>query len=456
MLRKMVFLLLGLLCLTPFTANAQESEPPPSNAWRATYWNNPSQAGFWRATQIESEDLDRDWGDGAPLDSLNSNYWSAQWERTVQLTTGTYRFTATADNGVRVWVDDTLVVDAWGSQWNQSSGLFFGDIVVDAGSHVLRVDYYDAAGPASLQVAWDLYVGPPVSVEGWMAEYFNNTTLSGDPVLYRDEADISLVLQAQSPQTGVVLADNFSVRWSRTLDLPAGIYEFSMRVDDGGRLFVDGEILLDGWRDQGPTTYTARIEHPDGPLDVVMEYYERTGYVVAELTWARIDDLPSAALPQAPTATVAADDIDDQTPTEAAIIVDNTGEAFVSGGAQERWRISTSGYGDGFLSAANLLSGQTDYVWARWQPTLQPGRYEVFVFVPRAERATREARYWIVANGRYTLRLIDQAAGGGRWVPLGIYTFAGSGSEYVTLANISGEEADSTRVLWDALRWEPR
>ena len=154
-------------------------------------------------------ELNQDRGDEAPVDSLNSDYWSARWERTIQLTTGTYRFTATADNGVRVWVDDTLVVDAWSSQWNQSSGLFFGDIVVDAGSHVLRVDYYDAAGPASLQLDWELYVGPPVAVEGWLAEYFNNTTLSGDPVLYHDEADIALVLQARSPQTGVVLADNF-------------------------------------------------------------------------------------------------------------------------------------------------------------------------------------------------------------------------------------------------------
>ena len=229
-----------------------------------------------------------------------------------------------------------------------------------------------------------------------------------------------------------------------------------MRVDDGGRLLVNGDVLLDGWRDQGPTTYTAQIEHPDGPLDVVMEYYERTGYVVAELTWERIGDLPSTELPKSSTAAAAGSDIDDQTPTEAALIIDNNNEAFIRGGAEEQWRTSTSGYGDGFLSAANLRTGQTDYVWARWQPTLQPGRYEVFVFVPRAERATRKRAIWIVANGRYTLRLVDQAASGGRWVPLGIYTFAGSGSEYVTLANISGEEAESRRILWDALRWEPR
>ena len=459
MFHKTLILLLGLLCLLPVAAHAQTQEPPPSNAWRATYWNNPSLAGFSRVQQTESEDLDRDWANAAPVDGINPDYWSARWERTIQLRAATYRFTALADNGVRVWVNDTLVVNGWQSQWNQTANLFFGDIVLEAGSHVVRVEYYDSTGPASLQVTWEPYVGPPTTVNGWLAEYFNNATLSGTPAFYRDEAEIALNLQARSPQPGVIGVDNFSVRWTRRLALPPGIYAFTMRVDDGGRLQIDGELVLDGWRDQGPTNFVARIDHAGGPIDVVMEYYERTGFALAELTWERVGDLPSVepASPSpapSPAPTLTAEE--EQTPSDQAIILDDGDEGFSRGGADNLWRPATSGYADDFLVAANLRSGQGDYVWARWQPDPDPGRYEIFVFVPRAERATQEARYWVAANGRYTLRIVDQQRNVGRWVPLGVFTFGGVSNEYITLSNITGEDTESTRVLWDALRLEPR
>ncbi|MBX2997234.1 MAG: hypothetical protein KF893_01895 [Caldilineaceae bacterium] len=451
-MRRTIAIILSLLILSLPHATAQaQDDPLPDNAWRATYWNNPSLAGFWRLQQVETEPLDRDWGDGSPSERINNDYWSARWERMIRVAPGNYRFTATVNNGVRVWVDGTLVIDEWTSQWQRNGGTFVGDIYLDASPHRLRVDYFDTDGPALIQLNWEPYTGPPPVIEGWMAEYFNNMNLTGDPVAVRDEAEIRMNLGPGSPMTGTVNADNFSVRWTRELDLPAGNVEFSMRVDDGGRLFVDGERIIDAWRPQGPTTYTATVQHEGGALEVIMEYFERTGFAVAELRW-NVAEQPVAAPLPTPTPLPSSANL----PSSQAIVVDNGGAGFVRGGPEDRWRSATNGENGGFLWTPNHATSESNYNWARWFPDVSPNRYEVFAYIPRAERASTRARYWIVHSGQYTLRVINQASNAGNWISLGIYTFDGGDNEYISLADVTGEATDATRVLWDAMRWEVR
>jgi hypothetical protein len=448
---RLVTVFVFLALLVPLSAAQAQEDPPPSDGWRATYWNNPSLAGFWRLQQVETEPLDRDWGEGSPSERINTNYWSARWERMIRVQPGNYRFTATVDNGIRVWVDETLVIDEWASRWRRGGSDFVGDIFLDGGPHLLRVEFFDTDGPASIQLDWEPYTGPPPVIEGWMAEYFNNVNLSGNPVAVRDEAEIRMNLGPASPLTGTVNVDNFSVRWTRELDLPAGEIEFSMRVDDGGRLFVDGERVIDAWRPQGPTTYTATVTHVGGALDVIMEYFERTGYAVAELRWT-VDEQSEATQDADPTPSLLTDD----PPSSEAILVDDGDPGFVFRGPESRWRSATSGHEGDFQWTFNHDSSQSDYNWARWFPELSPGRYEVFAFIPRAEQASRQARYWVVHSGQYTLRVINQANNVGNWVSLGIYTFDGDGNENISLASVTGEADDSTRVLWDAVRWDLR
>ena len=59
-----------------------------------------------------------------------------------------------------------------------------------------------------------------------------------------------------------------------------------MRADDGARLFLDGALVIDGWRDQAPTTYTATRTVTAGAHEVKIEYYERTGDAVIQASWA--------------------------------------------------------------------------------------------------------------------------------------------------------------------------
>jgi hypothetical protein len=124
-----------------------------------------------------------------------------------------------------------------------------------------------------------------VVLSGWKGEYFNNKSLSGAPALVRNDPEINFGWGTGSPAPGQVDSDNFSVRWSRDLDLPAGNYRFTIKVDDGARLFVNGHTLIDAWRDQPETSYSGDIYLPGGPTTVQMEYYENGGNAVARLRW---------------------------------------------------------------------------------------------------------------------------------------------------------------------------
>ena len=68
----------------------------------------------------------------------------------------------------------------------------------------------------------------------WQAQYFANRNLSGTPALTRADATIDFDWGIASPHPSIPI-DNFSARWSRTLNLEAGTYRFSTYPDDGVR-----------------------------------------------------------------------------------------------------------------------------------------------------------------------------------------------------------------------------
>ena len=107
--------------------------------------------------------------------------------------------------------------------------------------------------PLSGSAAWAQ--GPSVqhSDPFWQASYWNNTSLSGSPVLQRSESNLDYNWGMGSPGPGVY-ADGFSTRWTRYLDLEAGTYRFTATSDDGLRLYVDGSLLINEWYDHAAKT----------------------------------------------------------------------------------------------------------------------------------------------------------------------------------------------------------
>ncbi|MDB4126292.1 C25 family cysteine peptidase, partial [Candidatus Marinimicrobia bacterium] len=107
----------------------------------------------------------------------------------------------------------------------------------------------------------------------------------GDLVLTRDDNLIDFNWGNGSPDAAVP-NDDFQVRWTTTLDIEnAGLYSFRSNTDDGVRLYIDNELIIEQWIDQGPTSAYGSINLTEGSHECVMEYFENGGGANASLYW---------------------------------------------------------------------------------------------------------------------------------------------------------------------------
>ncbi|WP_420643597.1 PA14 domain-containing protein [Candidatus Leptofilum sp.] len=259
-----------------------------ATSWTAKYYNNRDLSGTPVITVSETN-LDHDWGTGSPNNAINVDNFSAEWTRNLYFAPGNYRFIASMDDGMRVFVDNNPIIDVW---YDSQAHTVTADIYLNGGHHDIRVEYYEAGGNALARVNWALVSGGSAL---WRGDYYNNTSLSGAPVLSRDEAQINYNWSG-SPGSSVN-ADLFSVRWTSNLSLDAGVYRFTVTADDGVRLWVNNQLIIDQWREQPATSFTADISVADGFVPVKMEYYENGGTAVAALTWAKISGVTTPAPP---------------------------------------------------------------------------------------------------------------------------------------------------------------
>jgi uncharacterized protein YraI len=277
--RTILFVILALA----FLAGASGVGPAHADGpWTAKYWNNVDLSGTPALERTEAE-INYNWGTGSPGPGVNAAPFSALWTRTINVSGGTYRFSATADDGVRVWVDNTLIIDEWR---DQIATTFVRDLQLMPGEHHLKMVYYNRSGQAVARLSW-----PKIADMGltWRAEYYNNLTFSGSPVLVRDEPSIDYDWGAGSPSWNVVASDNFTARWTANLSLAAGRYRFTTRTDDGVRLWVNGALIIDRWFDQGAADFSAEVNLPGGTVPIRMEYYEGSGGAEAHMSFVRLN-----------------------------------------------------------------------------------------------------------------------------------------------------------------------
>ncbi|RIK44385.1 MAG: hypothetical protein DCC55_02790 [Chloroflexi bacterium] len=258
-------------------------------AWQGAYWNNREMSG--EPALVRSDpNLDFDWGGGSPDPAIRADQFSARWTRYLYLEAGLYRFAVTSDDGVRVFVNDRQIIDGWSDHPAQT---FSADLPLATGHHLVRVEYYENADRALIRFNWERVSGGGETIQNWRGEYFNNRDLSGAPVFVRDDAEINFDWGTGSPAPSVVNSDNFSTRWTRTLNLPAGNYRFRLTVDDGARLWVNNALIIDQWREQGVTTYTSDIYLPGGNTPIRLEYFDYVGGAIVRLNWERTDGQPT-------------------------------------------------------------------------------------------------------------------------------------------------------------------
>jgi hypothetical protein len=344
----------------------------PIGQYFAEYFNNISLSGSPTFTACQSS-ISNNWGSGGPGNGVGNDNFSVRWTGTFSFNAASYVFTARSDDGVRVWLDGGLMIDAWR---DQAPTTYQATRTLTAGDHLIKVEYYEKGGGAVAEFSWNENINPlpllttlspsrvtpgsptfNLTVNGsnfvsgsqvrwngsdrtttfvsstqlrasipaedvaaggtaqitafspapgggasnalnlsiappptscptgqYLAEYFNNISLSGSPTFTACETVINYNWGSGGPGNGLA-NDNFSVRWTGTFSFNAASYTFTARADDGIRVWLDGNSIIDAWRDQAPTTYQATRTLTAGDHAVKVEYYEKGGGAVAQVSW---------------------------------------------------------------------------------------------------------------------------------------------------------------------------
>ena len=103
--------------------------------------------GTGRATSI-----DFNWGRRNIFGGVKSEKMSIRWTGLVRApVTGDYAFSTYSSDGVRVWLDEKIIIDDWGEH---SLTRDDGTSRLRAGFHRLQVDYFTTNGAAEIHLLW--------------------------------------------------------------------------------------------------------------------------------------------------------------------------------------------------------------------------------------------------------------------------------------------------------------
>lgn len=136
---------------------------------------------------------------------------------------------------------------------------------------------------------------PTAATDAFTGCYYGNVNLSGSPAFVRTDKKIDFYWGNRSPDSSLP-ALNFSARWQGYFAFAQGTYTFTALASDGVRLYIDGNLVIDRWRDQAPFIYRATRTLSQGSHLIVMEYYEQTGGATAQLSWQNNSPVTQAPL----------------------------------------------------------------------------------------------------------------------------------------------------------------
>jgi len=279
--------------------------------WRGDYFANMTLSG---APTFSRNDvtIDFNWQDGAPTKKFPRDDFSARWTRGWPFEAGYYRFVITVDDGARLFIDNTLIVDEWRDGGKRE---IIREVKLSGGEHTLRLEYYEHQGDALIQLRWEkINLPTPIVVDtatpttdhfpDWRGEYWTNDHLDGQPKIKRNDEEINFNWGKGSPASEIP-TNNFSAIWTRNITFKAGIYRFYVSADDGVRVYLDNERVINEWQvNNGNDVYYAET-YLEGQHKVKIDYFEDEGEAAI---WFKIDRIgqPTATPTNTPIPTATA------------------------------------------------------------------------------------------------------------------------------------------------------
>ncbi|MBW4437252.1 MAG: SH3 domain-containing protein [Pleurocapsa minor GSE-CHR-MK-17-07R] len=158
-IQVVILLVLALLSTSVFMAQADFG-----TGWTAEYFANANLQPPAVFQQGEPNGVNLNWGFGSPNPAVPIDNFSARFTSTQIFNQGTYEFVVTSDDGIRVFIDNVLVLDKFIGR-PQTTDRF--QIALTAGAHNLVVEYFESIDTALVQVQWFQIAGAtPTAIIG--------------------------------------------------------------------------------------------------------------------------------------------------------------------------------------------------------------------------------------------------------------------------------------------------
>ena len=150
--------------VTPQPGSTTPSGVPDisANAYTAKYFNNTSLSGTPVLTVVEAAPLEKKWGLSSPGTGVNADQFSASFDGNFNFEAATYRFITVVDDGMKLFIDGHSVKEVWK---DQPASSYIVDLVMTAGTHHIRLEYYDGQESASVTLRWLKLLSPGTALE---------------------------------------------------------------------------------------------------------------------------------------------------------------------------------------------------------------------------------------------------------------------------------------------------
>ncbi len=269
------------------------------NGLKGEYFDNVDFTNL-KLTRTDST-VNFSWGNASPDQLIGADTFSVRWTGQVEAKySETYNFYTRSDDGVRLWVNNQLLIDNF---VNQSATEVVGSVALVAGQkYDIKLEYFDNTYSALSQLSWSstsqakeiipqsqLYsqVNTPVgNGNGLKGEYFDNADFTNLKVT-RTDSTVNFLWGSGSPDP-LIAPDTFSVRWSGQVEAKySETYNFYTRSDDGVRLWVNNQLLIDNFVNQSATELVGSVALVAGQkYDIKLEYFDNTYSAVSQLSWS--------------------------------------------------------------------------------------------------------------------------------------------------------------------------
>lgn len=355
---------------------------------------------------------------------------------------------------------------------------------------IYRCVITNSAGSAtSSNAILTVSAGDPVvgTGTGLAGAYFGNHDLTG-PVALRTDAQVDFTwAQADAPVSGIE-ANTYSVRWAGQVQAQfSQTYAFSITADDGVRLRVNGQLLVDQWRDQAATEYSGSIALTAGTkYDIAVEYYQMYGDARIALAWSSPSTakriIPTSQLYPATTAAPwSAQDIGSGTQAGSSYVTGDTVVVTGAGGdiykAADGGRIATQPLTGDCTIVTRVVSMQGANPWAKAGVMIREGTAagakHAFCFITPGNGVGFIRRTAVDGMSAYTagsrsavarwLRLVRsgatitaaESADGNAWTVVGTVSVAMGNPVQIGFAVTSGDNSRLCTAVFDQVRVTP-